>query len=158
MKTLFLDTSALIKFYLGEQGSTWVRIQCHPDAGYTIAISQATLAEAVAAICRKARAQNPTQRITEEERNKLIILFRQNARDQYQIIKVTTSLYTRAGNLCRIHPLRAYDAVQLACALTARNRLISSGEPAPIFVSADDKLLDIAKAEGFGVENPNNYY
>lgn len=134
-----------------------MRVQCHPDTGYTIALSQATLVEAVATICRKAREQSPVQRITEEERDKLIALFRKHARNQYHIINVTASLYTQAGNLCRIHPLRAYDALQLACALAARNRLIDSGQSAPVFVSADDKLLEIARAEGFVVDNPNHH-
>ncbi len=157
METLFLDTSALIKVYLAENGSTWMRTRCQAGTGYTIVISQATLVEAVATICRKAREANPAHRITPEGRDKLIILFRKNARQQYEIAKVTTSLYKNAGNLCRTHQLRAYDAVQLACALAMRTRLLDSGLPAPIFVSADNKLLDIASIEGFAVENPNNH-
>src|SRR5260370_23546436 len=143
--------------YLAEQGSVWMRTQFYLNAGSTIFISQATLVEAVATICRKAREQNPAQRITEEERDRLITLFRRNARYQYQIIKVTVSLYTEAGNLCCNHQLRAYDAIQLACALVAHNKLTSSGQVSPIFISADDKLLEIAVAEGFSVENPNKY-
>lgn len=134
-----------------------MRTQSFPNTGNTLIISQATLIEAVATICHKAREQVPAQRITEIERDRLIALFRQNAREQYQIIKVTTSLYTKAGNLCRAHQLRAYDAIQLICALAVRNSLLNSGQPAPIFVSADDKLLDIAGAEGFAIENPNHY-
>jgi uncharacterized protein len=157
MSILFLDTSALIKRYLTEKGSTWMAAQCQPSAGHALVIAQVTLVEAVATFCRKARETDPAQRITLKERNRLIAFFRKYVNAQYDIITVTTSLYIKAGDLCRIHPLRAYDAVQLACALTARNQLTDSGQPAPIFVSADDKLLEIARAEGFAVENPNKY-
>ena len=157
MVTLFLDTSALIKVYLTESGSNWMRARCHTGAGYIITISQATLVEAVATICRKAREPNPAQRITPEERDQLIKLFRKNTGNQYVITKVTAPLYKKAGNLCRIHQLRAYDAVQLACALTTKTKLIDSGLPVPVFVSADNKLLDIAATEGFAVENPNDH-
>lgn len=155
--TLFLDTSALIKVYLTGSGSTWMRTYCHTSADYTIAISQATLVEAVATICRRAKAPNPIHRITVEERDRLIVLFRKNARKQYDITKVTASLYKNAGNLCRNHQLRAYDAIQLACALAMRTKLIDSGLSAPIFVSADNKLLDIASIEGFKIDNPNDH-
>jgi predicted nucleic acid-binding protein len=61
------------------------------------------------------------------------------------------------GDLCRFHRLRAYDAVQLACALEVRNKLAALGILAPTFVSADTELLNIAKAEGLIIENPSVY-
>src|SRR5205085_1079426 len=75
-------------------------------------------------------------------------LFRQDVRQQYNVVRVTATLYTRAGDLCRLHRLRAYDAVQLACALAVRNKLASLGIQALTFVSADTELLAIASAEG----------
>jgi predicted nucleic acid-binding protein len=73
------------------------------------------------------------------------------------ILGVSPMLYTSAGNLCRSHKLRAYDAVQLACALGVHNQALASGAPSSIFVCADNSLLNIAIAEGLGVENPNNH-
>ncbi len=35
------------------------------------------------------------------------------------------------------YKLRAYDAMQLACALKARNELVALGRTTPVFVSAD---------------------
>ena len=54
------------------------------------------------------------------------------------------------------HPLRAYDAVQLACALTLCDRLTALGV-APIFVSADGNLVNVAGAELLSSDNPLNY-
>jgi predicted nucleic acid-binding protein len=56
------------------------------------------------------------------------------------VVPVERTLYTRAADLCCSHSLRAYDAVQLACALMAR-----AGVTPPIFVCADIVLLDIAQ-------------
>jgi len=51
--------------------------------------------------------------------------------------------------------LRAYDAVQLACALRVRDDAMAIGVMPPIFVCADDALLAVAAAEGLSVENPH---
>jgi predicted nucleic acid-binding protein len=154
MADCFFDTSALVKRYLLEIGSAWVVEQCRPNSGNTVFISQATLVEAVATFCRKAREQNISQRISEVERDRLIAWFRQHTRKQYNIIRVTSSTYTYAGDLCRLHKLRAYDALQLACALTVRNKLSELGLEGPIFITADLELLSIAYTEGLPTKNP----
>jgi predicted nucleic acid-binding protein len=66
-------------------------------------------------------------------------------------------ILTRAAALCQTHPLRAYDAIQLACALTRRDDDIVAEQVAPVFVSADVALLNIASSEGFVIENPSAY-
>jgi uncharacterized protein len=156
-RTYFLDTSALVKRYVSEPGSEWVIAQCQQEADNTIIISQATLVEAVATFCRKAREQDLNQRITEVDRDRNIMLFRQDTQRQYNLVRVTDTIYTHAGDLCRFHRLRAYDAVQLICALEVRNKLAALGILAPTFVSADTELLNMAKAEGLSIENPNSY-
>ena len=91
------------------------------------------------------------------ERDRLIHVFRQDSKESYNIWPVTTDLYTSAGDLCRSHRLRAYDAVQLACALDLREEALADEVTAPIFVCADIDLSNVAIAEGLGVENPNDY-
>lgn len=75
----------------------------------------------------------------------------------YGVRVVSTQIYTRAGDLCRMHRLRAYDAIQLAAALALRDDALASGVPSPIFVCADTDLLSYAVSEGLSVENPNDY-
>ena len=157
MSIFFLDTSALVKRYITEPGSPWIMAQCHPKTGNTLFISQATLVEAVAAFCRRSRATNSASWITSEERDKQILVFRQDLYDQYKTVKVKETTYERAGNLCRIHQLRAYDAIQLTCALVANQKLKARNQPSLIFLSSDNKLLEIARAEGFQTDNPNNH-
>jgi len=153
--SLFLDTSAIVKRYVTETGSEWITVQCKQTANNTIILSYATLAEAVTAFCRKARQQDLNQRISESNRDRDIKLFRQDVEQQYSLVDVTKAVYIHAGDLCCIHKLRAYDAIQLACALKARDELVALGRTAPLFVSADTDLLSIAEAEGFDIKNPN---
>jgi len=153
MATYFLDTSAIIKRYIFEQGQAWILSLCNPAQGHDLYISQAALVEVVAAICRRAREKS----ISITERDWLITAFRQDSEQSYNIWPVTTDLYTSAGDLCRSHRLRAYDAVQLACTLALRQYTLANQAPDPIFVCADAGLLDIADVEGLRVENPNTY-
>lgn len=92
MGTYFLDTSALVKNYVTEIGSPWVIEHCQPDSGHTIIISQATLVEAVAALCRKARATDFRQRISEADRDHNISLFRQDIQRRYNLVQVTPAI------------------------------------------------------------------
>ncbi len=153
MATYFLDTSAIVKRYILEQGQTWILSLCDPEQGHDLYISQAALVEVVATICRRAREQS----INMTERDRLIHVFRQDSEESYNIWPVTTDLYTSAGDLCRSHRLRAYDAVQLACVLALRKYTLANQAPEPILVCADIGLLDIAGSEGLQSENPNTY-
>jgi PIN domain nuclease of toxin-antitoxin system len=51
MGAYFLDTSAVVKYYVLEQGRSFVVNLCDP--GHALYISQVTLVEAVTSICRK---------------------------------------------------------------------------------------------------------
>lgn len=63
-------------------------------------------------------------------------------------VQPTSPLRARALRLLRVHPLRAADAAQLAAALAA-----SSEEPAALpFLTADDRLAEAARREGFHVD------
>ncbi len=153
MATYFLDTSALVKRYFPEQGHAWIVTLCGVAQDQDLYISQAALIEAVAAICRRERERS----ITTAERDTLIDTFRQDSRDSYNVWPVTNDTYTFAGDLCRSHRLRAYDAVQLACVLHLRDKALVNQAPAPIFVCADNNLIEITIAGGLSIENPNNY-
>ena len=88
MATYFLDTSATIKRYIFEQGQAWILSICNPAQGHDLYISQAALVEVVAAICRRAREKS----ISIAERDRLITVFRQDSKQGYNILPVTTDL------------------------------------------------------------------
>lgn len=74
-----------------------------------------------------------------------------HAARQYRVIALSPSVINQARQLVAKHPLRALDAIQLACALAAAKSI----RLPLIFVSADQKLLNAAAAEGFSTDNPN---
>jgi hypothetical protein len=60
-----------------------------------------------------------------------------------------------AVRLTGAHPLRAYDAIQLATALRLRAEYESAGLLPPVFVSSDQILNQVAAAEGLVVDDPS---
>ena len=70
------------------------------------------------------------------------------------MIGLTPQVVRRAEDLLAVHPLRTYDAVQLASALESNTRLVTAGLSPVIFVSADARLLVAAVAEGLMTEDP----
>jgi predicted nucleic acid-binding protein len=157
MARYFLDTSALIKRYVrDEPGHQWIAELCAYEAGHTIVIAEIALVEVVATFCRMARETPP--RLTMEDRDALIALFqRKDVLRDYAVVSVQRDVIERAAMLCHTHPLRAYDAVQLACAFQARDDAQVVGVTPPVFVCADTNLLASAAAEGMGVDNPNDH-
>jgi uncharacterized protein len=125
MPLYFLDSSAIMKRYFQEPGHEWIETLHDPGQGHGLYIAQAALVEVVASICRKAREQN----MPLEERDTIIDDFRRDVQNAYGVWVVDDSLYTAAGDLCRSHQLRAYDAIQLACALAVRQDLLEAHPP-----------------------------
>jgi hypothetical protein len=59
--------------------------------------------------------------------------------------------------LIHAHPLRGFDAIQLATALVLEDDLKRSGLPGITFVCADNNLCNAAKTEGLTTDNPNDH-
>jgi uncharacterized protein len=76
---------------------------------------------------------------------------------EYQIVEMTVVVADRARVLLEHHVLRAYDAIQLASALITSEALQAGDIPAPIFLAADDRLLNAARVEGLAIDNPNDH-
>ena len=153
MPTYFLDTSALVKRHVAEPGHTWTETLCDEQSGNTIVIAEVSIVEVIATFCRMVRENPPRLSIT--DRDILIPIFDAFVEQQYVVVEVNRAMFSRAATLCRTHFLRAYDAVQLTCALTRRDDDLAAGQPAPIFVCADNALLGAAALEGLAIENPN---
>lgn len=157
MARYFLDTSALIKRYVrDEPGHQWIAEMCATESGHTIIVAEIALVEVVATFCRMARESPP--RLQMAEREALIALFReQDVPRSYAVITVQRQIIERAAALCQNHPLRAYDAMQLACALQSRDDALTTGLTPPAFVCADVNLLASAGAEGMETDNRHDH-
>ena len=149
----FLDSSALIKRYVVEIGSPWIKTLTDSQTGNSLLLVRITWVEVLSAFARRQREGG----ITAAEVAALIAKFRSEFNSRYRVIEVDLALVDRAGELIVQYPLRAYDAVQLASALRVQSLLTSMPETQLIFVSADNRLLDIAQSAGLAIDNPNNY-
>lgn len=142
-----------MKRYINEPGHLWVKNLCDVANMNDLVLAEAALVEVVATLCRKAREAA----IPQAERDRLIGEFQGDVQSSYAIQPVTRDVYVRAADLCKVHALRAYDAIQLTSALMLRDETVANQESAPTFVTADVNLLTFAASEGLPVENPNNY-
>jgi uncharacterized protein len=72
---------------------------------------------------------------------------------EFRVVNISPSTVQRAAQLTQEHPLKAYDAIQLAVGLSVGDALKTSGL-ALVFVTSDKTLLQAARAEGLVAENP----
>jgi predicted nucleic acid-binding protein len=151
MSAYFFDSSALVKRYVAEIGTTWVRSLVTPTAGNITLVAHITSVEIVSGAMRRKRDGSISPRIAHAVR----LLVDRHTRREYTIVALTEPVSQRAENLLEVYPLRAYDAVQLASALESNIRVVAAGLPPLIFVSADQRLLSAANAEGLATDDPN---
>ena len=125
MKIYQVDSSGIVKRYVDEIGSHWIREICEKDTGNIITVLSITMAEVAIAFSRRCREVT----ITCDERDDLIASFLNDCDTQYWICKVTQDIISRAVQLVRRYPLRGYDAVQLAAACFVNQGLVSNNLP-----------------------------
>ena len=143
----FLDSSALVKYYVTEPGSTWVQQQV--DKEELILLAEVTVAEVAAALGILQREE----RITPHYRQDFWERFERDCVERYDLIPIVYGVIYAAALLCARHPLKAYDAVQLAAGLALRGTLAEQ-DISLVFVSGDNTLITAAQAEGLTVDNP----
>lgn len=150
MSHYYLDTSALLKRYLIETGSVWVRTITAPESGHTVLISELTLAEAAAGIAARSRMPGG---ISSNRRIRILGQFLRECDEQFVLIAANRDIVNRAVDLTQAFRLRGYDSVQLATALIAQSATPSSIQLR--FVTNDRDLGHAATAEGLEVDYPD---
>ena len=153
MTTYYLDASAIVKRYLRERGSRWIATLWERMRETNLFSAELVDVEVVCALSRAQREG----RIGMSRRNKSAALYVLEAQQILDHMPASAEVLQSAHRLALRYPLRAYDAVHLALASALADRLMWSGLPASIFVSADEILLAAARAEGLTAENPNEH-
>ncbi len=153
MSSYYLDASALVKRYVDETGSDWLRAIVDPAQSPLLFTSHMTIVEVISAFARRVREGS----LTLGEFATLRDAFRSDCLSEYQIMPPSVAVIDLACTLLERHSLRAYDAVHLATALSAQRFLTQRNLPGLTFVCADDRLNNAATAEGLAVDNPNNH-
>jgi len=151
MVAYYLESSALVKRYVVETGTAWVRSLSASASGNTLFIAQIAGAEVVAAITLRARRGTSTS----SDAAAAITNFRRDFALGYYAMPISLAVIGRAMDLTEKHGLRGYDAVQLATALQVQAQRQVNGLPSLIFISADANLNAAAAAESLIVDNPN---
>ncbi len=144
----FFDSSGLVKHYIDEVGSEWVQ-KTLSTREVIVAITEIGIVEVVAAFAKRERMKEITSSEYSFARRVFLKIV-----DQYNVISVSREVINRAVKLTDRHPLRAYDAVQLATALQLADALAEE-DLALTFVSADERLCEAAEQETLTVVNPN---
>ena len=153
MAVYFVDSSALVKRYINEIGSTWVLSLFDPTLDNDILIAAITGVEIIAAITRRARGRS----IGATDATAACSQFRSDLQSEYQVVEITENIINTAMALAETLGLRGYDAVQLAAGREINALCIANSLPPVTFVSADNELNTAAASEGLLIENPNDY-
>ncbi len=118
----FNDTSALVKLYVAEIGSSWITSEYRrPDV--LMVVGDITTVEVAAAFRRAER----DGRLSATQRQQALARFDADCAQAFMIETVTAPVFTLARDLIERHPLKAYDAVQLALALKLHPSVVSLG-------------------------------
>jgi predicted nucleic acid-binding protein len=142
----------LVKHYITEVGSDWVRALL-VDQTPTVFTSLLTVIEGV---CTFARRQREGM-LSPEDHHQLLTVFDYDFTYRYNILDVEPVVIDAARRMANRHPLRAYDAVQLATAWLLNQDLLKTDRPPLTFICADDRLITVAQAEGLQTDNPNHH-
>lgn len=135
---LYLDTSALVKLYVDEEGSPLVRD--HVGRASVVATSAIAYVEARAALARRRH-----ERWLSPSEHRRIVRALDRDWEHYLLLTVTDALIREAASLTETHHLRAYDAIHLASAAVVKVRLSET----VVFASWDANLETVARREGF---------
>lgn len=137
---LYLDTSALIKLYVAEEGTDSVRDAV--SGVNVVAASRVSYVEARAALARAWRES----RIGKQDLRHAVTGLNEDW-ERFLVLEVTSDLARRAGDLAEEYALRAYDALQLASALILKGSVGAEVS----FLSFDENLSHAAQSAGLTV-------
>lgn len=132
---VFLDTSAFAKRYVAEQGSDKVMALC--QKADSLVVSVICLPELISTLSRLVREK----KLAKADYRKLKGGAMADLAD-VDICQITPEVMVSAVSLLESHPLRAMDALHVACALAV--------EP-EMFVSADYRQLSAARKAGLKI-------
>ncbi len=132
----YFDSSALVKRFLLEKGSPVVRRLCREGR---IATATVAYAEIHSVLARKRRERH----LAESDYRRASLQFDKDW-NGYVLVQLVPDVLSLARDLVRRQPLRGFDAIHLASALTLKAAI---GEDLA-FVAADQTLLEAAQAEG----------
>lgn len=144
---LFVDTSALVKVFVDEVGSSEMRMLAGTESPHLVSLLDLTRVELYSALKRRERQRQLPLGSAARHQSTL----NDYIASSYVMQNTTASVMDRACALIDRHTLRAADAMQLAGAAelaAARRGSVLT------FVSSDRELLAAARSEGLRTIDP----
>jgi predicted nucleic acid-binding protein len=92
VKTYFLDSSALVKRYITETGSNWIRTITQIESQNIIVIARITWVEVISAFSRL----NREERITLDELQEIIEILKNDWQTSYQVVEIDKTVIEKA--------------------------------------------------------------
>ena len=142
----YLDASAWVKRYIGEEGSRRVTAWMNEDP--LVASSALGVTEVLAAVVRKARAGE----ISERDQGRIV----ENVRAEFELfahVYHTAAVVGYAQEAALRYGLRGADTVHLASALWLKEHL-PSGVDSLTMITSDRELAEAAKQAELDVFDP----
>ncbi|HDZ36306.1 MAG TPA: PIN domain-containing protein [Thermococcus sp.] len=136
MEVAFFDTSALVKHYHIERGSSIVNELME---NYVVAVSELAILEMTSALNRRFLSGELTKRKLEWVLERFY-----SDLENYVVVPISSETVSLATSLVLKHGLKTLDSLQLASALRVKDE-------ASIFVTFDERLKNAAEKEGFTV-------
>ncbi len=134
----YLDTSAIIKWFVDEVGSSEsVGALETADASWTCRITYPETRAAMAALRRGGRVDDARAAAIRTSLDEI-------RWPRLSVVEVTDELARQAGDLAERHAMRGFDAIHLAAALAI-------GGDDLVVVTWDQRLWDAARSEGIRV-------
>lgn len=140
---IYLDTSALLKLYIEEEGQ--VLVEEAVAVATRVATSTVAYAEARAGLARRLREGD----FTIGQHRDTILRLNEDWKT-YSLLPVSNAVAYHAGDLAEWYALRGYDAIHLASAV----RLVETAENAH-FLAFDIRLADAARRANVPVYGEN---
>jgi len=132
---VFLDTSAFAKRYVAEQGSDKVLAMC--QRADSLVVSVICLPELVSTLSRLVREKKLTKAAYLQLKGDAMA----DLADA-DVCQIASEVLASVVSLLELHPLRAMDAIHVACALACKP---------DAFVSADHRQLSAARKAGLKI-------
>ena len=148
MESFYLDTSALMKRYVEEEGTERVLGLTEDSTGVQVVILDITPLEARSALRRRQREGD----ISEADAYEILSQLEADVSSSYLVQPSTSAVIEEGIRLIDRHALRAYDALQLGGCLVTREQ----GAGLLTFVCADKRLCAAATQEGLVVLDPTS--
>ncbi|QDA31717.1 type II toxin-antitoxin system VapC family toxin [Thermococcus indicus] len=136
MEVAFFDTSALVKHYHIERGSSIVNELME---NYVVAISELAILEMTSALNRRFLSGELTKRKLEWVLERFY-----SDLENYVVVTISSETISLATSFVLKHGLKTLDSLQLASALKIKDEV-------SVFVTFDEKLKNAAEKEGFTV-------